>query len=238
MMNRIVFHHTGGGYTPNSTDRKAYHRLIDGDGQTHAGQHPIEANAPGHQLVSGRYAAHTRGLNTGAIGLSVCCMKGGVWANPQASSAFPRPVQIEAMIAEAATLCLAYGIQPSRQHTLSHAEVESSLGIKQSGKWDFDYPIRNIAHRDPVAIGDELRAELARVLHHLRPAAPPVAQPRPVLRQGSSGPHVRALQSRLGVTLDGAFGPKTRAAVVAFQKSRQLLPDGVVGAMTWAALGL
>jgi len=36
---------------------------------------------------------------------------------------------------------------------------------------------------------------------------------------------------------DGAFGPKTRARVVEFQQSKGLVPDGVVGPNTWAALG-
>jgi peptidoglycan hydrolase-like protein with peptidoglycan-binding domain len=49
---------------------------------------------------------------------------------------------------------------------------------------------------------------------------------------------VRELQSALGIKADGLFGPATRAAVVARQRRAQLLPDGVVGPMTWAALGL
>jgi N-acetylmuramoyl-L-alanine amidase len=39
-------------------------------------------------------------------------------------------------------------------------------------------------------------------------------------------------------TLDGEFGPHTLSAVVAFQISHQLLPDGEVGAETSAALGV
>ncbi len=234
--NRITAHHTGGGYKPNATDLKAYHRLIDGDGQVHAGTFPIEANAAGRKLVAGRYAAHTRGLNSGNIGVSLCCMAGGDWSNPRGSKAFPRPAQIDALITEIAGLCRLHAIQPSRQHTLSHAEVEPTLGVKQKQKWDFDYQIRTATGRDPIAIFDEIRQEL---VGHLRGVAlaPPEAV-RPDLKQGDVGMSVIAVQNALGLKADGMFGPKTRAAVVRFQRANDLLPDGIVSRMTWAALDL
>lgn len=36
--------------------------------------------------------------------------------------------------------------------------------------------------------------------------------------------------------IDGNFGPQTKAAVIAFQKSKGLMPDGIVGPDTWNAL--
>src|SRR5215211_2675240 len=39
-----------------------------------------------------------------------------------------------------------------------------------------------------------------------------------LLRQGSSGPAVSALQSQLGISADGVFGPATKAAVISFQQ--------------------
>ena len=64
----------------------------------------------------------------------------------------------------------------------------------------------------------------------------------PALKQGSAGPDVKDLQQKLkdlgfdpnGV--DGAFGPGTKAAVIAFQQSKGLQADGVVGPATMAAL--
>jgi peptidoglycan hydrolase-like protein with peptidoglycan-binding domain len=67
----------------------------------------------------------------------------------------------------------------------------------------------------------------------------------PVLRQGSSGEVVRALQTLLtnsasgawNVTpqgIDGNFGPHTKASVQAFQTWGSVASDGVVGDQTWA----
>ena len=55
------------------------------------------------------------------------------------------------------------------------------------------------------------------------------------LRVGSKGDQVKCLQSALGLTADGSFGPKTKAAVVAFQASKGLTADGVFGAKSNAA---
>lgn len=65
----------------------------------------------------------------------------------------------------------------------------------------------------------------------------------PVLRVGARGPSVVRLQNALRakgyrVSNDGAFGPKTLAAVRAFQRSKRLVADGVVGPRTWASLGI
>lgn len=67
------------------------------------------------------------------------------------------------------------------------------------------------------------------------------ASSQPTLKNGSSGASVKTLQSALnkfgyGLSVDGAFGPKTLAAVKAFQKSKGLAVDGIVGPKTWAAL--
>lgn len=55
-------------------------------------------------------------------------------------------------------------------------------------------------------------------------------------RLGDLGGHVAWAQRKLGLVADGNFGPKTDAAVKAFQTSRGLAADGVIGPGTFAAL--
>ena len=58
------------------------------------------------------------------------------------------------------------------------------------------------------------------------------------LKQGMTGEDVKALQDYLNAhgyncgTADGDFGPKTKVAVILFQKANGLDPDGIVGPLT------
>jgi Putative peptidoglycan binding domain len=63
-----------------------------------------------------------------------------------------------------------------------------------------------------------------------------------VLKEGSKGAEVSKLQEDLkklnfylGI-VDGNFGAKTKEAVINFQKSQQLVADGIVGEKTWSKL--
>jgi peptidoglycan hydrolase-like protein with peptidoglycan-binding domain len=59
-----------------------------------------------------------------------------------------------------------------------------------------------------------------------------------VLRIGDKGNDVRLVQQALGIKVDGDFGRATKTAVEEFQKNNGLTVDGVVGSITWEALGL
>lgn len=68
------------------------------------------------------------------------------------------------------------------------------------------------------------------------PAAPGALAGRPTLRRGATGELVDQIQEKVEVSVDSKFGPKTEAAVRAFQRAHGLVPDGIVGPNTWAAL--
>jgi putative chitinase len=57
-----------------------------------------------------------------------------------------------------------------------------------------------------------------------------------ILKVGSEGADVKKLQEKLGVEAIGKFGPKTEAAVKAWQKANGLKDDGIVGDATWSKL--
>jgi putative chitinase len=57
-----------------------------------------------------------------------------------------------------------------------------------------------------------------------------------LLKLGSTGDDVVKLQQKLGVDPIGKFGPKTEAAVKAWQSANGLSADGIVGDGTWAKM--
>ena len=54
----------------------------------------------------------------------------------------------------------------------------------------------------------------------------------------SAGSTVAALQSALGITADGVYGPNTRRAVRNYQRNQGLAVDGIAGPVTLSHLGL
>lgn len=64
----------------------------------------------------------------------------------------------------------------------------------------------------------------------------------PVVRNGSRGIYVLVLQDALNAlgystkTLDGIFGPNTRNALIAYQRSNGLSADGICGCASWTRI--
>ena len=75
------------------------------------------------------------------------------------------------------------------------------------------------------------------------PAASTATGTQPMVYRGSRGDAVRRLQELLHKkgfdcgAVDGIFGSKTYAAVMAFQKANGLSADGIAGPLTWGKLG-
>jgi putative chitinase len=57
-----------------------------------------------------------------------------------------------------------------------------------------------------------------------------------LLKLGSEGEDVKKLQAKLGIEAIGKFGPKTDAAVKAWQSANGLTADGIVGDGTWSKM--
>lgn len=59
-----------------------------------------------------------------------------------------------------------------------------------------------------------------------------------ILKLGSKGNDVKALQSKLNLIPDGIFGKITEEAVKDFQKKNNITADGIVGDTTWSKLNI
>lgn len=132
-MQRIVVHWTAGSHKATEFDRHHYHILIEGDGTVIRGIPTIDLN---QSPVRGGYAAHTLNCNSGSIGVSLCCMAGAKESPFNAGIAPMTRTQWDKLPHVLATLCERYNIPVTPKTVLSHAEVQTNLGITQKGKWD------------------------------------------------------------------------------------------------------
>jgi N-acetyl-anhydromuramyl-L-alanine amidase AmpD len=159
---RVIVHWTAGTYTPTKLDLSHYHVLIDGKAQLVRGTPSIAAN--GLPKASAGYAAHTLNCNTGSIGISLCAMAGAVEA-PFDPGKYPITAeQWGALVKACADLCERYQIPVSPKTLLSHAEVQTNLGIVQRGKWDIARLPFDPTIKGAKAVGDKLRAEVSGAL--------------------------------------------------------------------------
>lgn len=147
-----------------------------------------------------------------------------------------------------AFLSLAYNIGPGAFATstaLRRFNAGDKAGAAQAMTW-----YRNADGRVLPGLVRRRDAEVALFLQPVGAGAldMPVEElgrnPATTLRPGnrSPSPQVRLLQQLLAAQgyftgqIDGLFGPRTRAAVVAFQDAHNLDADGIVGDRTWEAL--
>lgn len=163
-LHRVIMHWTAGAYGDIAMERDAYHALIDRDGRVIPGTKPPEANA---DVQRGVYAPHTLRLNTGSIGVAVDAMAGAQERPFSWGSAPITRAQIDGLARAVADFCATYDIPVSRYSTLTHAEVQPTLGVRQRWKWDITVLPGMTKPGDPVAVGDALRERVAAALEEV-----------------------------------------------------------------------
>lgn len=161
-MKRIIIHWTAGTDKASDNDKEHYHLLVDGDCNLVLGKHPINKNA---YPLSKDYAAHTKNLNTDSIGVALCGMAGAV-ENPFNAGQYPiNEKQWQVLALVCADLVDRYDIKVSPKTILSHAEVQTTLEVNQSGKWDITRLPWNCATRGAIVCGDDLRKRINNIFY-------------------------------------------------------------------------
>jgi len=162
-MKRIIIHWTAGTGSPNSTDKKHYHYLIDFKGGVYNGAFKPEDN---EDCSDGCYAAHTGGGNTGSVGIALCGMYGFV--SSVKCGKYPlTKTQCEAMFKLCAQIAKKYNIKISQDTVMTHYE----FGLKHpdtssKGKIDIIYlpPYKDVAKSE---IGDFIRNKIKWYYSHI-----------------------------------------------------------------------
>ncbi len=242
-MKRIHLHWTAGNHKANSTDKRSYHILVEGDGNLVRGDRPISANAKGSGV---KQASHTKNANTGAIGVSLCCMTGAkerpfhAGKQPMTQTQWDKGMQVLEELADA------YSIPITSKTILTHAEVQPNLHIKQNNKWDivrlaFDSSVKGFKD-----VGDLMRSSVAE-LRDARSSSIPHEDIDPIhkfdryrvtgvdpstlnFRSSPNGPKVGELPERTTVEFISAIGHwwqvRTRLGYVGWVWSEYLKPMG------------
>lgn len=159
-MKRIILHWTEGWREPNPVDLEHYHFLIAQNKRNEVrvvrGDHTVADNV---STGDDDYAAHTRGLNTGSIGVALCGMV-GCGERPRSPGKDPyTQEQYRVMVQAVAQLCDRYKIPVTRETVLAHGEVQEVLGVRQLGKWDPMYfPWAPLV--DGKTVMDRMRSEI------------------------------------------------------------------------------
>jgi len=140
---------------------------------------------------------------------------------------------------------------PRIKYVISNGQIASGATGKSPWKWrayEGKNPHRHHMHlsvtSDVGSFDDDIPWELGvfesaipPILEESRPTEPDM----PVLAMGTKGHAVATLQGLLNargyeVEVDSDFGPKTKRAVMAFQKDAGAVVDGIVGPHTWSLL--
>lgn len=113
------------------------------------------------------YAAHTRGRNSFALGISIMAMEG---SRPDDFGQYPlTEALIDALCAVGAKLAKFYGVPIDADHIMSHAEAalhDGYFGTLPEERWDIarlSAEPRPLVPQDGIDVGEELRRRMRRV---------------------------------------------------------------------------
>lgn len=152
----IVWHWTAGAHGIIDLERHHYNWLFDRVGNIYDGDHTVQEQV-NYDWRNGIGASHTWKMNTGWLGLSVDAMAGAK-ESPLNWGTNPLTWEgIDAMLDWSMELCEEYDIPVSPWTTLSHAEVQVNLGIRQKWKWDYKVLPGYTRAQDPRIVGNILR---------------------------------------------------------------------------------
>ncbi len=154
-LHRIHWHWTAGAVGIIDVERDSYNELIDHDAEVHEGEFPPIAQAT---YKFREAASHTKNCNTGAIGLAVDCMANATERPFYAGTAPMTMGQVYRLAERTARYCQMYDIPVSRFSSLSHAEIQPTLGVRQRWKWDITWLPDMAMPGDPIEVGDRIRA--------------------------------------------------------------------------------
>lgn len=175
----------------------------------------VLASGRANHAGAGEWAGVTSG-NTSFIGIE--CENSGTPTDPWPA------IQLDAMHRGCAALIEYMGV--GSDMVCFHREYARPRGRKP----------------DPHSLdGGAFRAEVDRIARGEVPRPVPIpamdtVTSRPTLRRGDSGAHVEALQRAISAAVDGDFGPRTEAALRAFQRNHGLVPDGIAGPRSWGVI--
>ncbi len=152
----IVWHWTAGAKGFIELERDAYNALFSVTGDWIDGNSTVQEQV-NYDWRNGVGASHTKSMNTGWLGASVDAMAGAK-ESPLTWGSNPITWEgIDAMLDWTMNMCEEYDIPISPWTTLSHAEVQQTLGIRQKWKWDYKVLPGYTESVDAYIVGNILR---------------------------------------------------------------------------------
>jgi len=226
MPKRIIVHWTGGTHRANSDDLQHYHFVIEGNGSIVKGRFDVVDNESTADTV---YAAHTRLLNTGSIGIALAGMAGSR-QTPFNIGPYPlTTTQFTELAKLCAELVTRYSLEVTPKTLLTHAEVSDVYpSAPQRGKWDITFhPSFGNRLVSAATVGTAIRES---VLARLGQVPDPKADPSrhafdlPVIGAAPAASvteNIMRLQQQVGAKPDGWIGQETYKKIAEYLNPKE-----------------